>query len=195
MCAFRSFRPAVLFACLSVCTASMADNFGLTMGLASHELKTVKDDGAPAGMLRILTVPIPSGGYDKYLGQFSDEQGLCWVKAIGIDINSTPTGEEARSEFTVEKLRLIKLYGPAKEYDFKFRGETGDDLDNWLRAVNQGDRYVAAIWQLADGVDLPLNLESIGLVLNAASSEIAYLSLENTYNNIALCEQEIQQKN
>ena len=189
--------PRVVFSllvCLCFSTAAVADSYGLTMGLSSEELDTVKDEKAPTGILRLLSVPIPVALYKSYLAQFSDDQGLCWAKGIGGDIQTDLTGTEAKAAFNVEKLRLSSFYGEAKSFDFRFSGSADSDHENWMQAISDGDRYFAAIWTRESGGDLPENLRNVGLVLNASASNISYLSLEYTFENIDLCEQEISQQ-
>ena len=190
----RSMLVAVLVVYAACHIPAQAESFGLAMGTPSNELDTIKDELAPPGMLRLLHVPKLQAGYKTYLGQFSEDQGLCWAKAIGDDIPSDPKGEQARAAFAEEKSRLSKIFGEPKAFDFRFTGRADSDLENWMGAISQGDRYFAAIWKQEYGADLSENLISVGLVLNASSSDIAYISLEYTFENIDLCEQEIQRQ-
>ena len=188
---YQCMSVAVLLAgCLSA-AATLADSFGLSMGLPVEDIATAKDEGSPAGMLRLLSVAEPNESYETYLGQFSDVQGLCWIKAIGLEIPSDSKGTQVRALFAKETLRLAKMFGEAKDFDFRFSGRSDADLDNWLQAISDGDRYVAAIWDSSSGALLPENLRSVGLVLNAYSLEVGYLSLEYTFENINLCEREL----
>ena len=171
---------------------SFADSFGLVMGQSSSTLNTVKDDAAPPGTLRLLNVSEASANYKTYLGQFSDEQGLCWVKGIGIDIHSDKFGTEVRAAFTTEKMRLIEIYGEPKDFDFRFTGRTDSDLDSWLQAISLGDRFVASIWGQEAGAELAEGLQSVGLVINGSTANIGYLSLEYTFGNIKACEKELE---
>lgn len=168
-----------------------ANAFGLEMGVATSELATIKDEGSPDGMFRILEIEDPAPLFTAYIGQFSEQQGLCWVKAIGGDIPSDATGTEIKALFQLEKKRLETLYGLYKDFDFRFSGRSDDDLQNWLQAVKEGDRYVASIWNAQYGSELPDTVDSVGLVVNAYSDNTGYLSLEYTFNNIVSCENEL----
>ena len=180
----------LLFAC-SHASLSLAEPFGLKIGTASSELAIVKDEGSPDGMFRFTEVAQPRPEYGTYIGQFSENEGLCWIKAIGHDVPSDALGSEIKTLFEIEQERLESLYGAVKNFDFRFSGRSDEDIENWLQAVSEGDRYVAAIWDRDNGSILPDDLESVGLVLNAYSQSVGYLSLEYTFNNIVLCEQEL----
>jgi hypothetical protein len=170
-----SFRLVALFLCVCVSTTAIANSFGLAMGVPSDELDTVKHEEAPVGMLQLLNVSEPNINYKTYLGQFSGQQGLCWTKGIGVDVESDSYGTEIRARFDAEKLRLTEIYGEPEEIDFRFTGNVESDLGNWLRAIRDGDRYVAAIWKQKSTVKLPGGLQNVGLVINAATSSIGYL--------------------
>ena len=60
-----------------------------------------------------------------------------------------------------------------------------------MESVSDGDRYIAAIWERKHDAELPENIQSVGLVLNAYTKSTGYLSLEYTLSNIELCEQEL----
>lgn len=185
---------AALVCILTLCASlSHAEPFGLKMGVSSSDVRTVKDEGAPNGMFRFLDVGKPHPDYTTYIGQFSEKQGLCWVKAIGKDMPSEASGTQVKAGFDTERERLTELYGIVKNFDFRFSGRSDDDLDNWLQAVSEGDRYVAAIWDRANGAVLPDSLDSVGLVVNAYNKSMGYLSLEYTFKNIGLCEKELTQ--
>lgn len=181
----------LFFACFFA-RFSYAEPFGLDMGAASAELAIVKDEGSPNGMFRFTEVAQPRPEYGTYIGQFSESQGLCWVKAIGHDVPSDALGTQIKAVFEIEQERLAALYGAVKNFDFRFSGRSDEDVENWLQAVSEGDRYVAAIWDRGNGAKLPADLESVGLVLNGHSQSVGYLSLEYTFNNIVLCEEELK---
>lgn len=171
---------------------SLAEPFGLKIGTAGPELAIVKDEGSPKGMFRFTEVAQPRPEYGTYIGQFSKYEGLCWVKAIGHDVPSDALGSQIKAIYKTEQKRLAALYGTFKNFDFRFSGRSDEDVENWLQAVSEGDRYVAAIWNRENGAILPDDLESVGLVLNAYTSSMAYLSLEYTFNNIVRCEDELK---
>lgn len=180
----------LLYACFYA-RFSIAEPFGLEIGTDSSGLAIVKDEGSPNGMFRFTEVAQPRPEYGTYIGQFSKNEGLCWIKAIGHDVPSDALGSEIKALFESEQERLETLYGTVKNFDFRFSGRADEDVENWLQAVSEGDRYVAAIWDRSNGATLPDDLDSVGLVLNAYSESIGYLSLEYTFKNIVLCEQEL----
>ncbi|MFK8077344.1 MAG: hypothetical protein AB8B84_12210 [Granulosicoccus sp.] len=187
----RLIGAYLLVCACSYASFSYAEPFGLKIGAAGSELALVKDEGSPKGMFRFTEVAQPRPEYGTYIGQFSNNEGLCWIKAIGHDVPSDALGTQIKALFEIEQERLASLYGAVKNFDFRFSGRSDEDMENWLQAVSEGDRYVAAIWNRENGSILPDDLESVGLVLNAYTSSMAYLSLEYTFNNIVLCEQEL----
>lgn len=187
----RSACLLVVLSTLCFPIAAMADAFGLAMGAAIKDLDVVKDQGAPVGMFRLADVPEARAGYKAFLGQFSDKQGLCWVKAIGVDIPSDSSGTQAQAIFAKEKSSLAGSYGEPQSFDFRFTGRADSDLEDWMQGIKEADRYFAAIWERKINSDLPDDIKSIGLVLNASSGSVGYLSLEYTFENIERCEQEL----
>ena len=164
--------------------------FGLQKGLRKEDIDGQLVEVKPC-IYQTETLPKKHSAFSYYFLQISPVQGLAWVKSVGNTIATNPYGGELRSAFDDMKSKLEKIYGKSELIDFLMYDSIWNEPRDWMQAVNDGERRLAAKWQSSSQNSLPSDLESIFLYVAASDTYSGYIAIEYAFNNYSESEQEI----
>lgn len=166
---------------------ALADGpFGVRMGMTLNELGNDHQE-VRRGVYKYATVPQPHSGFEAYIMRIGPTTGLCWIKAVGVDISDNAYGTSLRSTFSTYKDQLAKQYGKPKDMDFLLPGSIWNKPRDYMMALVRNERILAAIWDL----DGERNLKQVGLIASALSRNKGYVSIEYSFMNKDACDQEL----
>lgn len=174
--------PTVLLICLS--KGAYAQAFGITQGAPINSLSVLDDYGD--GYYSI-EVPNPVSYFESYVAFGTQDAGVCLVKGIGKTHKRDGYGIEVRQDFDELRTALDEKYGAGETHSGLRTGALWDDVDEWIMAIFQNERYHQAEWELggAEGID------DIILSIAALSSNESYAGLQYRFANMAACQNEI----
>jgi hypothetical protein len=162
--------------------------FGLSKGLRKEDMEIQMTEVKPC-FYRTDSLPKKHSAFQYYYLQITPVQGLSWIKSIGMSISTNPYGHELQSEFKRMKEKLEKIYGKPELMDFLMYESIWNEPRDWMQAVQNGERTLAAKWEGKN--KLPSNLESIFLYVAAEDSYSGYIAIEYEFDNMSAAEQEI----
>lgn len=164
--------------------------FGIRMGASKSELKITKEV-APF-LYELASVPKPHSAFETYIAQVTPKSGVCFVKAIGADINTSAYGNELRSE--VDKLRdqIDSVYGKSKLLDQLRYGSIWHEPREWMMGLREKERIYAAHWSSSEGLVMKLGIKEIYLAAQALASDRGYVALEYYFDNYSHCQDEVK---
>lgn len=164
--------------------------FGLEMGMTVKELGSGFSEEQP-GLYLSSTVPNPHSAFEAYVAKVGPKTGLCWIKAIGKDINANSYGTSLKSAFDDMRSRLSNTYGGSELFDVLLPGALWDDPDEYMMSLVQGERFLMASWDDSTDANLPENMTDLSLLASATNRSTGYLAIEYTFVNEAECEANI----
>lgn len=170
-----------LLLALSAWTTAIAGPFGLTMGTKVADLDVSEKEGRISYMAK--SVPSPNSRFESYGLFISDQHGLGKVVAIGNTIATSVYGEGIRSEFEALRGLLNKKYGEGKLVDFLQGGSIWNEPKDWMMGLVKRERVLLAYWATKETMDLPDQIQNIGLEVRAISDEKAYVILTYEFKN------------
>jgi len=179
-----------LFMCLFMLMSSIslfAGPFGLEMGMRIEDIDSKAQKIKP-GMYLITTVPKPHSSFGQYIVQVGPKTGLCWIKAIGKDINTSAYGNELRSAFIEMREKLAKSYGEGKTSDFLRSGSIWKDANDYMMALLKKERILACMWENPKDAK---DIKSLALIASASDRETGHISIEYAFKNESDAEKEI----
>jgi hypothetical protein len=134
----------------------------------------------------------PHPAFEAYGVKASPSHGICWIKAVGIDISDSGRGSSTKSKTDEIAAQIASAYGDwTGTYDFLSVGSIWDESDEWLMGIVQKDRYYAFTWGVDDGFQPQKNITSIYVASGATRSNTGYVGAEFGGFNKAECEAEI----
>lgn len=161
--------------------------FGLRMGMTLEEVGS-NPEQVRNGLYKYSTVPQPHSGFEAYILKFAPSTGLCWIKAVGVNIQDSAYGTALRSGFSSLKEQLSRVYGQPRDMDFLMPGSIWDEPRDYMMALLRQERVLGAIWEL----DGERNLQQVGLIASALRRDVGYLSLEYSFTNKDACDEELK---
>ncbi len=184
--------------CIFLISVSVfASPFGLSKGMTLEQVKEACGGREPVkindGLYSI--VPVKQHPYFvRYIAWIDEKEGLNYIKAIGKDIDTNSYGFELKSKFDSLENSLSKTYGKCDRMDFLMPGSIWDDLNEWMYALEKKERYLMSIWERKYGSTLPDELESVGIIAVAESSNSGYVVLEYEFANHAAIDKSKQEE-
>ncbi|HDX8364583.1 TPA: hypothetical protein RQN02_003921 [Aeromonas veronii] len=167
--------------------------FGLAMGMTTEMFKgQLKPAGK--GVYLFDNPPKPHPQFEQYAVKISDKSGLCWVKGIGKDIMANGHGVQLKSQYDDFEKKLDERYGSHKRTDFLVAGSIWKEPQDWMMGLHKEDRYLFSVWE-GGKKSLPNDLSQVALVANATNGQEGYLSLEYSFSNKNICDEEIKEHN
>lgn len=164
--------------------------FGLGMGIKRDDLEGELEELQPY-KFRAKNVPKLHSVFQYYILQITPVQGLSWIKAIGKPISTNPYGIEVRSAFDDLKGKLEKIYGGPEIIDHLMYESIWNEPRDWMQAIENGERRLAAKWENTKSKKLQNDLESIFLYAAAVSDSEGYMAIEYAFTNQSASDQEI----
>jgi hypothetical protein len=189
-------KKVLLFALLSVIILSshaLAGPFGLSMGMSLEEFGP-NPVNVGHGKFRVENVPKPHSEFVYYIVQVGPTKGLCWIKAIGKDIETSAYGIELKNAFNSMKERLKSNYGESKTMDLLLPGSIWNEPSDWMMSLIKKERILVSIWNKDGESDLSEDLKQIGLITSSISQNKGYISIEYSFVNEDDCEDELREQ-
>lgn len=171
-------------------TTSGNGPFGLQKGLRKEDMDVQLIEVKPY-IYQTETLPKNHSSFEYYLLQISPVQGLAWVKSIGNTITTNPYGVELKGAFDDMKDKLDRIYGKPELIDFLMYDSDWNEPRDWMQAVHNGERSLAARWKHSSQNSIPSDLESIFLYVGADDTYNGYIAIEYAFDNYSASNQEI----
>ncbi|MEP3890440.1 MAG: hypothetical protein ABJN69_08220 [Hellea sp.] len=160
---------------------------GVEMGMTKKSFSSLRE--VDYNFYQTDYVPRQSSLFDFYNMKFAPD-GLCALIGVGRDVETTKNGEMLRREYTRVYQALSKKYGmPADEYDSIVDKAKFPEDENWMKAIEVGERSYEAHWQETSSNVLPHNLESISLRSRATDEVTGYIVIRYEFDNYSACEE------
>jgi hypothetical protein len=164
--------------------------FGLSKGLRKEDIDIQMMEVKPC-LYRAETLPKKHSAFEYYFLQITPVQGLSWIKAIGNSVGTNPYGSELQSTFETMKGKLENIYGRAEIMDFLMHDSIWNEPRDWMQAISNKERTLAAKWEEKKGNSLPSDLKSIFLYVAAEDTYTGYIAIEYEFSNQEASEREI----
>ncbi|RME39651.1 MAG: hypothetical protein D6794_03515 [Deltaproteobacteria bacterium] len=171
-------------------TNAMAGPFGLEMGMSLKEIGG-KPEKLRNGVYKIVNVPKPHSAFEFYAVKVGPKSGLCWLKAIGKDIQTNSFGTGIKSAFNEMEKKLESIYGKHQRIDVLYNGSIWSEPNEWVMALLKKERVLGAIWEESKGSSLPPNLKQVALVTGATALDKGYIAIEYSFKNEDACNAEL----
>ena len=164
--------------------------FGMSMGLRKEDID-IPIQEVKTCFYRAETLPKKHSSFQYYFLQITPVQGLSWVKSIGNPITTNPYGIDIKSAFEEMREKLERIYGRPENIDFLMHDSIWNEPRDWMQAVENGERTLAAKWEGEKSKSLPSDLESIFLYVAAEDSYTGYIAIEYAFVNHDASQKEI----
>ena len=168
----------------------MSGPFGLQQGQKLNEIPFEYQEIAPCLYL-FSSLPKNHSAFNEYVLKIAPISGLAFVKANGIPLPTNSFGSSLIAKFDEFLERLKKIYGEPKKSDFLIDGSCWDEPQDWMNGLQCGERFLGAEWSKANGVDLPNNLKSVFLGVQAIETDQGNITVEYSFENEDTAEKEI----
>ncbi len=162
--------------------------FGFKMGMtltqiteACNNTKPKRIEGDKYYVYPAKTHPL----FKTYIAYVDSSEGLYCLQAVSDNITTNDYGTELKQAFAEIKDRISKTYGNPRMIDVVDSNSLWRDVSFWLKALDDGARTYAAIWehQLKD------NLVRVYINTSAISyKEIGWITLEYDFSNKSIVE-------
>jgi hypothetical protein len=164
--------------------------FGLAKGLRKEDLDVQLVEIKPF-LYTADTLPKKHSAFEYYLLQITPVQGLSWVKSIGNTIQTNPYGHGLISAFEEMRTKLERIYGKPESIDFLMLDSIWHEPRDWMQAILNEERRLAAKWETNSRSKLPSDLDAIFLYVAASDMYSGYIAIEYEFDNYQASEQEI----
>lgn len=129
---------------------SSSGPFGLRMGMTLSDITKACGNSKPTHIENdayyvrpVKTHPL----FKYYIAYVDDTLGLYCLKAISDDISTNEYGTEVKDSFSEIKDRITKTYGTPRIVNRLDPSSIWDGDAYWIRALSDGARTYAAIWE------------------------------------------------
>lgn len=162
--------------------------FGLKMGMTLEQITQACNNTKPKQIEddKYYVYPAKKHPLFKYYYAYVDSsEGLYCLQAVSDDIKTNDYGTELKQAFAEIKDRISKTYGNPRMIDVVDSNSLWRDVSFWVKALDDGARTYAAIWehQLKD------NLVRVYINTSAISyKEIGWITLEYDFSNKSIVE-------
>ena len=171
-------------------SAALAQAFGISMGENPAALNNHEEI---QNGVHTVSAPNPHSEFESYIVKASDSHGVCMVRGIGKDHTNDRFGQSVRQSFQALEAVLESNYGLFLKNDFLRSGALWDGSEEWVMAIRQNERVYQSVWDNDEKSELPANIQSIILAVNATSSSSSWVVLQYTFINHDDCQDELTQ--
>ena len=169
-----------------------ASPFGLKMGMSLKEIEKVctskpvyvKDD------VYLIKPKKNHPLFESYLVLVDNSKGLYQIRAISSSVSTNRYGTELQNAFDDLKNRVSKTYGVPYILDEVDPKSAYKENDDWLHALKEGARTLAAIWGRNEPLKDHITLISLECRSDKASLGSGYLILYYYFENANKIEDE-----
>ena len=171
--------------CVIAMSSIWAGSFGIEMGwtledLDTHGITYEKYD-QDYNITIYDVVPVSTHhDFESYYVKIDTEKGIFEISAIGVDISTSVYGTELKSAYEKIRNQVSIAYGTPEEYDYVNYGSIWDEPEDWMMALELGERSLLSFWETDYS-----NIEVVMLEVDALSDTEGYLHLGyQTYSSI-----------
>ncbi len=185
-------RSVLLMAATAMCATmqgalASSGPFGVNMGDDPAALGCTAQD--EPGYFRCSSAPKHHPDMEWYVAQSYPETGICWFKGIGKDVSTNGHGAPVKEAVDKIAAQVSNTYGASTKLDFLSSGSIWNEPHEWMRSVEQDERYYAYSIEGSGAEDLPNDVSSIYVGAGATSDRSGYVIVEVSYDNYARCEE------
>lgn len=186
-----SILVSLSLALLSAGQAAIAGPFGVDMGMKVEKLGE-PESILSTGYYHFATMPKSHPAFEGYVVQATPEQGVCWIKAVGLDIPTNEDGTELRAGFEEMRVKLQRVYGKHDMTNHLDPESIWNEPEDFMAGILFDERVYIADWSSEYGSTLDDNLIKVGLLAEATENTIGYYSVEYYFENHELCDAEVE---
>lgn len=186
--------PLLVSSCLALLAvgqAAVAGPFGVDMGMKVEELGE-PESILSTGYYHFATLPKSHPAFEGYVVQATPEQGICWIKAVGLDIPTNEDGSELRAGFEEMRVKLQRVYGKHDMTNHLDPESIWNEPEDFMAGILFDERVYIADWSADYGSTLDDNLIKVGLLAEATENTIGYYSVEYYFENHERCDAEAE---
>jgi hypothetical protein len=171
--------------------ASLPAPFGVRMGTKKAELGKITKEIAKF-KFELATVPKPHRQFESYVVQVTPKAGVCFVKAISVDISTSAYGSELRARFNEIREQVDGVYGKGTLLDYLPSDSIWNEPRDWMMGLLKKERALMTRWSGKDDLIMKYGIRDIFLAAGATSSDTGYVTLEYYFDNYDACEAEVK---
>jgi len=166
--------------------------FGVTMGTPISHYASCERHPEQVGWYMCRSLPKSHASFEMYYIQAHPKIGVCFVKAIGKDIDRDARGEKTKAEIKKLALQIEQTYGPHTAIRDSLSSRSSFKApDEWLAGVEQDERTFSYDWT---GGNYPNNIDSIHVFARATDGQTGYATAEFYFKNEKQCDSELDKE-
>lgn len=158
------------------------------MGMSLDDLAETCDGAAPEHIEDDCYYVFPVKKhplFKHYLAFVDSDKGLYFIRTVSDDISTNDYGTEIQNAFSEIKERISKTYGRPRMIDEIASDALWNDDKYWLRALAEGSRTYAAIWESSAKNELKDDLTEVSIYASAKNyPQTGWIILEYEFNNM-----------
>ena len=138
----------------------------------------------------VENIPTPNKTMELYMVHATEESGICFIKAVSVDITTSAYGSALKTKYNSIVNSLDSKYGATHKKeatDHLSYGSIWDEPNDYMMSLLKGERYAFISWKAKDKAN---PIESIYLAQAALDTETGYFSIEYYGNNKEICDAE-----
>jgi hypothetical protein len=156
----------------------------LGIGADTVEISTYK--------YQLTKLPKTSNLFESYVVIVTPDNGLCYLKAIGVDVDTSAYGSQLKQAFTKVNKSLQNKYVKGLTLDFLSSGSIWSESRDFMMGLLKKERYLLASYNAEEGSTMAEGVKEATLSGHALSSDKGYLSLDYNFDNYDSCNSEIE---
>jgi len=162
--------------------------FGLTAGMSREALEAITGEkiSKEGDSYHAKKVPKSHRGFEHFALHFGPE-GLCAIRAIGVEIPTSAHGVELRRAFDAMEETLASVYGKHDRTDFLRSGSIWHEPQEWMMALLKKERVLMSRWSEDYGSDLKNRVQFVGVMAFAVTQSTGRLGLNYEFDNWDSC--------
>ena len=187
-------RPFLIFlTSILLVPSAVSGPFGTEMGMTKADLGITSDTRELAlYKYKITSMPKNSRMFESYVVRVTPKNGLCYLKAIGVDINTSRYGNDIRTQFERVNSALKKKYTSGTDYDFLSVGSIWDEPEDFMMGLVKEERYLAASYDDEEGSKMVEDVQAAYLSAYGLSMDKGYLAIDYQFRNYDACKAEVE---
>lgn len=167
---------ALLLAATFVSSPAIAGPFGFDMGSQTNpasQYDYCEKMGDDILNIKCSSAPRPHPDMEYYLISYVEGKGVCGVVGSSKNVNDDELGYKTRELADAMAQQVMTKYGENTGKTDRNYGRTYRMPDEWLAAVDAGDRVYEYTWDYPNPID---GVNSINLTVNAVHSSTGWVS-------------------
>lgn len=169
----------------------MFSPFGIAFHAPLDSLRVLSDLGQG---VYVVEAPAPHPLFVSYVVRATPRLGIVWVKGLGAEIENDNFGTAAKGAADRIADQLAHKYGRAKKTDFLMQGSIWSEMQDWMSALNNNERYYCYNWGSDDGAHLPEGIESIFVGVVPMHGYAAQVVLEYASRKLTEAEADLERQ-